>query len=102
MAAFGNSSGVQGSDDTTAFYTLLGVEKTATPSQLKKAFHKGALKFHPDKHRSDTEEGKERAETIFKEMAEAYAVLSDPEQRAVYDKYGQCSRGVWTPAVLPL
>jgi len=65
------------------YYDVLGVGRNATPDELKKAFRKAALKYHPDRNPGDKE-----AETRFKEVAEAYEVLSDPRQRARYDQFG--------------
>ncbi len=69
------------------YYEVLGVARTATPEEIKKAYRQAALKFHPDRNRDDPE-----AESKFKEAAEAYEVLSDTEKRARYDQYGH--RGV--------
>ena len=66
------------------YYKLLGVSKTADADQLKKAYRKLALKFHPDKNK---EPG---AEEKFKEISEAYEVLSDKNKRSIYDQYGDC------------
>ena len=65
------------------YYEVLGVERAATVDDIKKAYRKLAVKFHPDKNPGDTE-----AEEKFKEGAEAYGVLSDEEKRARYDRYG--------------
>jgi len=66
------------------YYQLLGVSRSATEQQIKKAFKKAALKYHPDKNRDNPE-----AESIFAEIANAYEVLSDSEKRQIYDKYGE-------------
>lgn len=66
--------------DTQGFYDILGVDKKATPAEIKKAFHKGALKNHPDRG-GDPEK--------FKELNEAYQCLSDENKRELYDKYGK-------------
>jgi curved DNA-binding protein len=65
------------------YYQLLGVEKSASEDQIKKAYRKLAMKYHPD-HTS----GDKQAEEKFKKISEAYAVLSDSEKRSQYDQYG--------------
>src|SRR5215213_2591678 len=65
------------------YYEVLGVTRTAGLDEIKKAYRKMALKYHPDKNPGDAE-----AEEKFKEAAEAYSVLSDEEKRARYDRYG--------------
>ncbi|CAD2213248.1 DnaJ domain/DnaJ C terminal domain containing protein, putative [Angomonas deanei] len=67
------------------YYKVLGISKTATASEIKKAYHQLALKYHPDKNTDNREE----AERKFKEVSEAYDVLSDEEKRKVYDVYGE-------------
>lgn len=69
------------------YYKVLGVEKSATEAQLKKAYRKLALKWHPDKN-AETEEKRLKAEKIFKDVNEAYAVLSDPKKKQQYDLGG--------------
>lgn len=65
------------------YYEVLGVSKTATPEEIKKAYRKMAIKYHPDKNPGDKE-----AEEKFKEAAEAYDVLSNEEKRQKYDQFG--------------
>jgi molecular chaperone DnaJ len=65
------------------YYDVLGVGRDATETQLKTAYRKLAVKYHPDKNPGNPE-----AEERFKEAAEAYAVLCDPQKRAAYDRYG--------------
>ncbi len=67
------------------YYEILGVRKGATPEELKKAYRELALKSHPDRV---PPEKKKEAEDKFKEISEAYGVLSDPQKRALYDQYG--------------
>ena len=65
------------------YYEVLGVEKSASADEIKKAYRKAAIKYHPDKNPGDKE-----AEEKFKEAAEAYDVLSDEQKRARYDQFG--------------
>ncbi len=64
------------------YYELLGVTRTAAADEIKKAFRRLAMQFHPDRNQEDG------AEARFKQISEAYEVLSDPEKRAAYDRYG--------------
>ncbi|XP_077488734.1 dnaJ homolog subfamily B member 9-like [Amblyomma americanum] len=64
------------------YYELLGVKRSATDKEIKKAFRKLALKYHPDKNKEPD------AEEKFKQIAQAYEVLSDPEKRKQYDNFG--------------
>ena len=74
--------------DKRDYYEVLGVSKTATPDEIKKAYRTLAIKYHPDRHQSDPEDKKKEAEEKFKEAAEAYDVLSDPDKRQKYDQFG--------------
>src|SRR5580658_3208880 len=73
----------------TDFYEVLGVARDATPEQIKSAYRKAALKWHPDRN----PEKKEEAEHQFRAASEAYAVLSDEQKRSMYDRYGMAGRG---------
>jgi len=66
------------------YYDILGVSKSATAEEIKKAYRKQALEWHPDRHPQE----KEAAEKRFKEINEAYQVLSDPQKRGAYDQFG--------------
>jgi molecular chaperone DnaJ len=66
------------------FYTVLGVERTAPDDEIKKAYRKLAMTYHPDRNN-----GSKDAEERFKEITEAYDVLRDPQKRAAYDRYGE-------------
>jgi curved DNA-binding protein len=65
------------------YYKILGINKSASPAEVKKAYRKLALKYHPDKTKGD-----KALEDKFKKISEAYAVLSDPEKKKQYDTYG--------------
>ena len=65
------------------YYEVLGVDKSATPEEIKKAYRKKAIQYHPDKNPGD-----KVAEEKFKEAAEAYDVLSNPDKRSRYDQFG--------------
>ncbi|MDJ0700226.1 MAG: molecular chaperone DnaJ [Woeseiaceae bacterium] len=66
------------------YYDVLGVSKTATADEIKKAYRRLAMKFHPDRNKDDSDE----AEKKFKEAKEAYEVLKDSDKRATYDRFG--------------
>jgi molecular chaperone DnaJ len=70
-------------------YEVLGVDRNASQEEIKKAYRKLALKYHPDRNPDDSE-----AEKKFKEAAEAYAVLSDPQKRSQYDQFGHAGVGL--------
>lgn len=70
------------------YYVILGVERNATDDELKKAYRKLTLKYHPDRQGGKSEEEKKEAEAKFKEVVEAYDVLSDKEKRQQYDTFG--------------
>ncbi|MCK5356750.1 MAG: molecular chaperone DnaJ, partial [Elusimicrobiales bacterium] len=69
---------------STDYYRLLGVPRNANDAELKSSFRKQALKYHPDRN-----PGNEDAEVKFKELNEAYSVLSDSKKRNIYDQYGE-------------
>ena len=69
------------------YYDILGVSKDATQDEIKRAYRKQAVEWHPDKHKDN----KEAAERRFKEINEAYQVLSDKEKRAAYDRFGHAA-----------
>src|SRR5258708_37773563 len=68
------------------YYEELGVAKGASPDDLKKAYRKLAMQFHPDRNPGDA-----KAEQRFKELSEAYDVLKDDQKRAAYDRYGHAA-----------
>lgn len=68
----------------TDYYDILGVSKGASADEIKKAYRKQALEWHPDRHQDE----KEAAEKRFKEINEAYQVLSDPQKKSMFDQYG--------------
>lgn len=76
------------------YYDILGVSKSASSDEIKKAYRKQALEWHPDRHKDD----KETAEKRFKEINEAYQVLSDREKKSAYDQYGH---DAFTPGGMP-
>lgn len=71
------------------YYKILGIPNGANEDEIKKAYRKMALKYHPDKNKDSNAEDK------FKEIAEAYDVLSDPKKRVVYDQYGEEGEERW-------
>ncbi|MGL1330303.1 DnaJ domain-containing protein, partial [Vibrio parahaemolyticus] len=73
------------------FYEILGVSKSASADEIKKAYRKTAMQYHPDRNPGD-----KAAEEKFKEAAEAYEVLSDADKKAKYDRYGHAAFGPGT------
>ena len=74
--------------DKRDYYEVLGVDRNATLDEIKKAYRKKAIQYHPDKN-----PGNKEAEEKFKEAAEAYSVLSDPDKKARYDQFGHAGLG---------
>ena len=73
------------------FYSILGVERTATAEEIKKAYRKKAMEYHPDRHKGDKDK-----EATFKKINEAYATLSDEQKKAHYDRFGTSEgQGQW-------
>ena len=68
------------------YYELLGVSRDASADEIKKAYRKKAIQFHPDKNPDDSS-----AEEKFKEISEAYEVLKDSEKKAAYDRFGHAA-----------
>src|SRR5881227_3245997 len=68
------------------YYQVLGIKRDAKPEEIKKAYRRLARKYHPDVNPGD-----KASEERFKQMSEAFDVLSDPKKRAVYDRFGQYS-----------
>jgi len=89
----GGMPGMGGDDDSdggessnnTKYYECLGIDKSATPQQIKKSYRKLAREVHPDKHPDEAEKYHEK----FQELQKAYEVLSDPEKKKLYDRYGE-------------
>src|SRR5687767_6815475 len=78
------------------YYEVLGISREASEADIKKAYHKLALKWHPDLYANKTEKEKKAAEEKFKEIGEAYSVLSDPPKRKSYDQFGHAGEGFQT------
>lgn len=70
------------------YYDILGVSRNASDDEIKKAYRKLAIKYHPDKNPGDKE-----AEAKFKEISEAHEILSDKQKRACYDQFGHAGVG---------
>ncbi|BBN11176.1 hypothetical protein MPTK1_5g09690 [Marchantia polymorpha subsp. ruderalis] len=79
----------------TDYYKVLGIRRDANAAEVKTAFRRLALKFHPDRHVNSSDQSKHSAGQKFKELSEAYEVLSDEKKRAVYNREGRA--GFRTP-----
>ena len=87
-ASAGDGEGGQSRVSKRDYYEVLGVARTATDQEIKSAYRKLALKYHPDRNPGD-----KTAEDNFKEAAEAYAVLADTDKRHMYDRFGHAGLG---------
>ncbi|POM81460.1 Hypothetical protein PHPALM_561, partial [Phytophthora palmivora] len=79
--------------ESDEYFEILSLSRSASESDVKRAYRKLAVQWHPDKNRSNP-----RAEEFFKKISEAYEVLSDPEKRKVYEKYGKAGLDGAAPA----
>ena len=79
--------------DVKGYYKTLGVAENASPEEIKSAYRKLAMKWHPDRWANGTEEEKKKAEDEFKKVAEAYGVLSDEDKRRQYDSGADDTHG---------
>ena len=80
-------------EEDVDLYAVLGLQSTATEEEIKKAYRKSALIYHPDKHVSSTEDAKQAASRKFQQVGFAYAVLGDKKRRAKYDTTGSTEDG---------
>ena len=71
--------------NNSKLYNILGINKSASSSEIKKAYRKLAMKWHPDRNKNN----KKQAEEKFKEIGKAYEILSNPEKRKIYEKFGE-------------
>ena len=85
---FGNK-GNTGNQNDNEYYDELGLDKSADAAQIKKAYRKMAMKWHPDRNKDDSK----AAEVKFKKVSEAYSVLSDPKKKETYDRFGKQALG---------
>jgi DnaJ-class molecular chaperone len=83
LIALWHVDGVDAKESGQDFYKILGVPRNATPKQIKKAYRKLSLKYHPDKNKS------KNAQSMFVKVSNAYEVLSDEKKRQQYDTFGE-------------
>ena len=77
------------------YYSILNIDTSASVEEIKRAYRTQAMKHHPDKHSNDGEEDKKIHEKMFKEVGEAYAILSDPKQKEIYNNEEDIDDAEW-------
>ena len=77
------------------YYSILNIDTSASVEEIKRAYRTQAMKHHPDKHSNDGEEDKKIHEKMFKEVGEAYAILSDSKQKEIFDNEEDIDNAEW-------